>query len=158
MTTAVAVGSCFMRRATSSRMALAMLVRRAEPGSKWISSVRISVGAFGGVTGGGSGGGPGGGTGGGGGGGGGASRGRARGGRRWGEVRGAGWRFPLGGEGRPGGEGPAGPMQSAAEVGVAAGDAALRVAGWQIGEERCGRRAEAELGGQAEIAGAAVAE
>src|SRR5205085_8508699 len=59
-----------MRRATSSRMALAMLVRRAEPGSKWISSVRISVGGFGGVTGGGSGGvtGIGGGAGGGGGG------------------------------------------------------------------------------------------
>src|SRR5437762_10359433 len=72
MTTAVAAGSCFMRSATSSRMALAMFVRRAEPGSKWISSVRISVGAFGGVTGGGSGGvsGAGVGTGGGGGGGG----------------------------------------------------------------------------------------
>src|SRR6266852_3506588 len=69
MTMAVEVGSCFMRSATSSRMALAMLVRRAEPISKWISSVRISVGTRGGVTGGGSGGGTGAGGGGGGGGG-----------------------------------------------------------------------------------------
>src|SRR5438477_594523 len=51
MTMAVDVGSCFMRSATSSRIALAMLVRRAEPGSKWISSVRISVGTRGGATG-----------------------------------------------------------------------------------------------------------
>jgi len=36
----VAVGSCFMRRATSSRMALAMFEQTAEPASKWISSVR----------------------------------------------------------------------------------------------------------------------
>src|SRR5690242_13144134 len=70
MTTAVDVGSCFMRSATSSRIALAMLVRRAEPLSKWISSVRISVGTRGGVTGGASGGGNGAGAGGGGGGGG----------------------------------------------------------------------------------------
>src|SRR5581483_8083440 len=69
MTMAVDVGSCFMRSATSSRMALAMLVRRAEPLSKWISSVRISVGTRGGVTGGASGGGTGAGAGGGGGGG-----------------------------------------------------------------------------------------
>src|SRR5579859_1819654 len=66
MTTAVDVGSCFMRSATSSRIALAMLVRRAEPLSKWISSVRISVGTRGGVTGGASGGGTGAGAGGGG--------------------------------------------------------------------------------------------
>src|ERR1700686_3642698 len=65
---AVDVGSCFMRRATSSRMALAMFVRRAEPDSKWISSVRSSVGTCGGVTGGGSGGATGVGGGGGGGG------------------------------------------------------------------------------------------
>src|SRR5256885_12649502 len=71
MTMAVDVGSCFMRKATSSRMALAMLVRRAEPGSKWISSVRISVGTRGGVTGGASGGTTGAGVGGAGGGGGG---------------------------------------------------------------------------------------
>src|SRR5437868_1060708 len=70
MTMAVEVGSCFMRRATSSRMALAMFVRRAEPDSKWISSVRSSVGTCGGVTGGGSGGATGVGGGGGGGGGG----------------------------------------------------------------------------------------
>src|SRR5215213_9439688 len=44
MTKAVALGSCFMRSATSSGMALAMLVRRAEPDSKWISSVRMSTG------------------------------------------------------------------------------------------------------------------
>src|SRR4051794_28089412 len=75
MTIAVAAGSCFMRRATSSRIALAMLVRRAEPGSKWISSVGSSVGAFGGVTGGGSGGVTGAGAGAGGGGGGGGATG-----------------------------------------------------------------------------------
>src|SRR5437763_16110467 len=69
MTLAVYVGSCFMRRATSSRMALAMFVRRAEPDSKWVSSVRSSVGTCGGVTGGGSGGATGVGAGGGGGGG-----------------------------------------------------------------------------------------
>src|SRR5258706_4699869 len=68
MTMAVEVGSCFMRRATSSRMALAMFVRRAEPDSKWISPVRSSVATCGGVTGGGSGGATGVGGGGGGGG------------------------------------------------------------------------------------------
>src|ERR1700687_3688639 len=75
MTMAVEVGSCFRRSPTSSRMALAMLVRRADPISKWISSVRISVGTRGGVTGGASGGGIGGGAGGGGGGGTGAGAG-----------------------------------------------------------------------------------
>src|SRR5436190_8354153 len=70
MTIAVDVGSCFMRSATSSRIALAMFVRRDEPGSKWISSVRSSVATCGGVTGGGSGGGTGAGGGAGGGGGG----------------------------------------------------------------------------------------
>src|SRR5437660_9629580 len=70
MTIAVEVGSCFMRNATSSRIALAIFVRRAEPLSKWISSVRISVGTRGGVTGGASGGGTGAGAGAGGGGGG----------------------------------------------------------------------------------------
>src|SRR5438874_7519006 len=69
MTIAVAVGSAFMRSATSSRIALAIFVRRAEPGSKWISSVRSSVGTCGGATGGGGGAtGAGGGGGGGGGG------------------------------------------------------------------------------------------
>src|SRR5207244_613827 len=76
MTIAVDVGSCFMRSATSSRIALAMFVRRAEPGSKWISSVRSSVGTCGGATGGGSGGG----TGAGGGAGGGTGRGAGGGG------------------------------------------------------------------------------
>src|SRR5215210_4396094 len=56
MTRAVALGSCFMRSATSSRMALAMLVRRAEPDSKWISSVRMSTGWRSGTIGGGVGG------------------------------------------------------------------------------------------------------
>src|SRR5947209_13423612 len=70
MTIAVDVGSFFMRSATSSRIAFAMFVRRAEPDSKWISSVRSSVGWCGGATGGGSGGGTGAGIGAGGGGGG----------------------------------------------------------------------------------------
>src|SRR6266581_1023412 len=102
MTMAVEVGSCFMRSATSSRMALAMLVRRADPISKWISSVRISVGTRGGVTGGASGGGTGAGAGGGGGGGDGGRRGRRNGGGRGGR----GGRGQGGGGGRRRGDIP----------------------------------------------------
>src|SRR5947208_14794647 len=52
MTIAVEVGSCFIRSATSSRIAFAIFVSRAEPDSKWISWLVISVGTRGGATGG----------------------------------------------------------------------------------------------------------
>src|ERR1700686_2047195 len=103
MTMAVDVGSCFMRSATSSRMALAMLVRRADPISKWISSGRISVGTLGGVTGGASGGGIGAGAGGGGGGGPGGGGGAGEGGVGAGGGGGGGL---DGGGGGGGGGGP----------------------------------------------------